>query len=186
VAPGRGIAAATDTKPPGRSPPSQNEPLFLVGDLAKTTGKTVRAMHLYEELGLLQPHARSKGRYRLYGRDALLRVRWIHKMQDMGLSLAQITELVRGLETTHSAPVKMDRLRRVLEERLAQTREHIAKLRDLERELHSSLDYLDVCEHQCHPTRETSQCHHCELHESELPAPDLVAGVRTKPGDIPC
>ncbi len=32
-----------------------------VGDLARETGKTVRAIHLYEELGLLTPGGRSKG-----------------------------------------------------------------------------------------------------------------------------
>ena len=36
--------------------------LLQVGDLAKASGKTVRAIHHNEELGLLQPHARSKGR----------------------------------------------------------------------------------------------------------------------------
>src|SRR5215468_5853870 len=48
--------------------------LMQVGDLAKEAGKTVRAIHLYEELNLLKPAARSKGRYRLYNRDALTRI----------------------------------------------------------------------------------------------------------------
>src|SRR6516225_8505472 len=51
--------------------------LMQIGDLARETGKTVRAIHLYEELGLLTPAARSKGRFRLYGREALVRIRWI-------------------------------------------------------------------------------------------------------------
>ena len=63
--------------------------LMQVGDLARETGKTVRAIHLYEELGLLTPAARSKGRYRLYGREALVRVRWIGKLQDLGFSLTR-------------------------------------------------------------------------------------------------
>src|SRR5262245_33587781 len=64
--------------------------LMQVGDLAKEAGKTVRAIHLYEELNLLKPAARSKGRYRLYSRDALTRIRWIGKLQDMGFSLTDI------------------------------------------------------------------------------------------------
>ena len=60
--------------------------LLQVGDLARESGKTVRAIHLYEELGLLRPHARSKGRFRLFGQDALIRVRWIGKLQDLGLT----------------------------------------------------------------------------------------------------
>src|SRR5678809_1502613 len=33
--------------------------LLKIGDLARRTGKSVRALHLYEELGLLTPTARS-------------------------------------------------------------------------------------------------------------------------------
>ncbi|MBX3252474.1 MAG: MerR family DNA-binding transcriptional regulator, partial [Myxococcales bacterium] len=38
-----------------------------MGDLAREAGKTVRAIHLYEQMELLKPAGRSKGRYRLYG-----------------------------------------------------------------------------------------------------------------------
>src|SRR6202158_5186061 len=62
--------------------------LMQIGDLARETGKTVRAIHLYEELGLLAPAGRSKGRFRLYNREALLRIRWIGKLQEMGFSLS--------------------------------------------------------------------------------------------------
>src|SRR5882757_5536808 len=68
--------------------------LMQIGDLARETGKTVRAIHLYEELGLLAPAARSKGRFRLYSREALLRIRWIGKLQDMGFSLADMRTVV--------------------------------------------------------------------------------------------
>src|ERR1700741_663993 len=49
----------------GQVDEASGERLFQVGDLARATGKTVRAIHHYEDVGLLQPHARSKGRYRL-------------------------------------------------------------------------------------------------------------------------
>ncbi len=45
---------------------AQSLALLKVGELAKRTGKTVRAVHLYEELGLLDPAVRSKGGFRLY------------------------------------------------------------------------------------------------------------------------
>jgi DNA-binding transcriptional MerR regulator len=157
--------------------PAPPERLVQVGDLAKETGKTVRALHLYEELGLLRPHARSKGRYRLYGPDALVRVRWISKLQDMGLSLAEVSELVRDWEQSDSAAKGMGKVRRVLDVRLRQTREHIAHLRELESELVESLAYLSVCE-TCDPVREHAQCKACDLHEAETTTPDLVAGIQ--------
>lgn len=157
--------------------PPPPEHLLQVGDLAKETGKTVRALHLYEELGLLRPHARSKGRYRLYGPDALMRVRWIAKLQEAGLSLAEITELVREWESSDNASKAMGKVRRVFEARLRQAREQIARLRALEGELVASLSYLDVCD-VCDPARVTSQCRGCDLHPCEQHAPDLVLGVQ--------
>ena len=50
--------------------------LMRVGELAKAVGKTVRAMHLYEELGLLEARARSEGGFRLYGPEAIDRIHW--------------------------------------------------------------------------------------------------------------
>src|ERR1700749_3462300 len=72
----------------------EGERPLRVGELARASGKTVRAIHHYEEVGLLRPHARSKGRYRLYDQAALHRVRWIGKLHDLGLSLAQIQDMV--------------------------------------------------------------------------------------------
>ena len=87
------------------------EGLLQVGDLAKLSGKTVRAIHLYEELGLLRPHARSKGRYRLFGQDAVVRVRWIGKLQDLGLRSPRSKTVVREWETAPSAPGAMAKMR---------------------------------------------------------------------------
>ena len=168
------IAKLTDTLP---DEPPAPERLLQVGDLAREAGKTVRALHLYEELGLLSPHARSKGRYRLYGPEALLRVRWIGKLQEMGLSLAEVAELVREWESSPSAPRAMSRMRELFDTRLQQTREQLGKLRALESELESSLAYLDVCE-SCDPVRSPVACTGCDLHDCAHPAPELVLGVQ--------
>src|SRR5579859_2227124 len=78
--------------------------LLQIGDLAREAGKTVRAIHLYEELGLLAPAARSKGRFRLYGSEALIRIRWIGQLQELGFSLGDIQTIVREWEHVESAP----------------------------------------------------------------------------------
>src|SRR6188768_1544880 len=97
VAPEQSLEGLTVHVPPRTDVPraggcaeaEDDEQLLQVGDIAKATGKTVRAIHHYEEVGLLTPHARSKGRYRLYDNAALTRVRWIGKLHDLGLSLSQ-------------------------------------------------------------------------------------------------
>ncbi len=170
-----------DDKQDGSSP---NVSLMQVGDLARESGKTVRAIHLYEELDLLLPAARSKGRYRLYDRDALTRIRWIGKLQDMGFSLTDIQTIVKDWQESGSAPRAMVKMREVYKNRLAQTREHIQRLEGLRTELEASLVYLDTCE-VCDPDRLLTACRACDLHDCQGHVPELIAGFRANtPKDI--
>src|SRR5579859_6498616 len=84
--------------------PAERKDLMQIGDLAREASKTVRTIHLYEELGLLAPAGRSKGRFRLYGREALLRIRWIGQLKELGFSLGDIQTIVREWEHVESAP----------------------------------------------------------------------------------
>ena len=150
-----------------------------VGDLAKRTGKTVRALHLYEELGLLEPSLRSKGGFRLYDRESELRVRFIAKLQDMGFSLSEIQAIVRDWAHAGSAPDAMKRLRDLYTAKLAETRSQIARLHELEQEMQASLDYLDTCD-TCDPKRVVASCTCCDQHEEGHTEPELVKGVHQR------
>jgi DNA-binding transcriptional MerR regulator len=152
------------------------EKLLQVGDLARASGKTVRAIHHYEEVGLLRPHARSKGRYRLYDQGALARLRWIGKLHDLGLSLSQIQEMVKIWEAAPSAPGAMAHIRGVYATKLEETRAQIAHLAALERELVASIDYLDTCD-TCDPAELVRACTCCNHHDKTKPEPHLVAGI---------
>jgi DNA-binding transcriptional MerR regulator len=174
---------AGESNESGDVPDGHASPLMQVGDLARESGKTVRAIHLYEELELLIPAARSKGRYRLYGRDALMRIRWIGKLQDMGFSLTDIQTIVKDWQESGSAPRAMVKMREVYKSRLAQTRDHIRKLESLKTELESSLVYLDTCE-VCDPERLLTACRACDLHDCEGHVPELVAGFRANNKDV--
>lgn len=160
------------------SPQEAAAPLMQVGELAKAAGKTVRAIHLYEDLGLLTPQDRSKGRYRLFGADALVRVRWINKLQSLGLSLSEIQEVVREQEDAASARYAAKRLREVYLEKLAEAQAKIAELQALERELVESLAYLDECDTSCEPQVPVDGCSSCERHPTPTHAPELVAGAQ--------
>jgi len=153
--------------------------LMQVGDLARESGKTVRAIHLYEELELLKPAARSKGRYRLYGPEALVRIRWIGKLQDLGFSLTDIKAIARDLEGEASAPLAMTKVREVYAQKLEETRVQIERLRCLEREILSSLEYLEACQSVCEPHRANDACQACDHHTQDQEVPDLVAGFRS-------
>ena len=159
----------------GTSGSVDSESLLQVGELAKATGKTVRAIHLYEELGLLRAHERSKGRYRLFTEEALGRVRWITKLQSLGLSLSEIQALVREQEASGSAQFAATRLREVYRAKLLETQTKLAELRALEAELQDSLAYLDGCHTACASELPVHSCPSCERHAER--APELVAGV---------
>jgi DNA-binding transcriptional MerR regulator len=168
--------AAANLPPEVQEVTEDGEGLLQVGDIAKASGKTVRAIHHYEQVGLLRPHARSKGRYRLYDHAALVRIRWIGKLHDLGLSLSQIQELVRLWEASPSAPGAMARIRGVYAQKLDETREQIANLKALERELEASIDYLDTCD-TCDPGELVRACTRCNHRDRSKPEPHLVAGI---------
>ncbi len=149
-----------------------------VGDLAREVGRSVRAIHLYEELGLLKS-ARSKGRFRLFDADAVMRVRWIAKLQDLGLSLGEIQSIIKNVDESASAPSAMKLLRDTYREKLAATAAQIARLRALESELAMSLSYLETCD-ACDPARLMHACSSCDLHDCR-PPPELVAAAHTGP-----
>lgn len=177
------IATEADAAAPVSTPAlSEETSLMQVGDLAREAGKTVRAIHLYEEMELLKPAARSKGRYRLYGPEALVRIRWIGKLQDLGLSLTDIKAIVKEVEAegrASSAPSAMVKVREVYKQKLDDTRAQIDRLRTLEREIMASLDYLDTCKSACEPDKLLAACPSCNHHDREQEVPDLVAGFRS-------
>lgn len=150
-----------------------------VGELAKRTGKTVRALHLYEELGLLKPVHRSKGGFRLYAPSSVQRVEWIQKLQDAGFSLHDLQDLLHGVtEQGGVASLAMERVRQVFADRLRETREQIMRLTQLERDLEASLAYLEGCR-SCEPkAHDIQECPSCNHNGHEIGAqPILVAGI---------
>jgi DNA-binding transcriptional MerR regulator len=150
-----------------------------IGDLARKTGKSLRALRLYEELGLLKA-ARSTGGFRLYGTDQVARVYWIAKLQDMGFTLPQIQGLIATVESSATGPDAMQSLREMFRARLAATRSQVERLLQLERDLAESLAYLEGCR-ACSHDHEVGACAACDSVHADETAPSLVAGVHLTP-----
>ncbi len=71
------------------------ERLLRIQEVAEEVGTTTRAIRYYEEVGLLEPAARSEGAYRLYDASDVERLRFIRGLRDdAGFSLAQIRQLL--------------------------------------------------------------------------------------------
>jgi MerR family transcriptional regulator, repressor of the yfmOP operon len=75
------------------SPPEPR--LLRIQEVAADVGLTTRSIRYYEEIGLLEPAARSGGDYRLFDASDLERLRFIKGLRDdAGFSLTQISQLL--------------------------------------------------------------------------------------------
>ena len=152
--------------------------LMRIGALADKAGRTQRTLHFYEELGLLTPVGRTKGGFRLYDQDSLVRIHWISRLQDLGFSLPEIKVFLVELRSAQSAPEMMQSLEGFYAQKREETQAQLARLQALDAELGGALDYLAGCK-TCAPATEKSACSGCETGEhAEFEAPALVAAVR--------
>lgn len=151
--------------------------LLRVGELARVVGKTVRAIHLYEELGLLRPVSRTAGGFRLFTAAAVDRINWIVKLQAIGFSLSEIQGFVRDFESAESGRTATDRVRDVFQDKLRQIRQSLAQLEVIQDDLVEALCYLESCQ-SCAPIYTPGECRSCD-HQGHAPgaAPELFAGL---------
>jgi len=156
--------------------------LMRVGELAKAVGKTVRAMHLYEELGLREPRSRSEGGFRMYGPEAIDRIHWIVKLQAIGFTLAEIQGFVKDFQDAGSGREATARVRAMFTEKQAQIREQMTQLQVIENDLQEAVAYLDSCR-ACTDEYAPSACGSCDHHGHHRgEAPPLFAGLSRRGG----
>ena len=92
---------------------------WRIGELAAATGLTVRTLHHYEQVGLLQAAGRTEGNHRVYDEEDLARLYRICALRALGLSLAEIGPLLDGAG---------GRLGPVLQRHLARAEDELARL----------------------------------------------------------
>jgi DNA-binding transcriptional MerR regulator len=102
-----------------------------VGELARRTGLTVRALHHYDAIGLLTPSWHTEAGYRLYTADDIGRLQQILSLRQLGFSLDDIRAC---LDRPGFSPLE------VIGVHIARLREQI----DLQRQLCERLERLAV------------------------------------------
>lgn len=155
--------------------------LLRIGDLARRTGKTVRAIHLYEELGILRPASRSSGGFRLYEQGAVERVKWIDLLNGLGFSLQEMKQLLSSWWGAGVGPAAMEDLRALFSRKLEETRAQVERYQQLERELVEGLAYLETCR-DCAAPASPKRCSRCSQDHGMQQEPALVAGITSAPG----
>lgn len=75
---------------------------ITIGQVASGAGVNVQTVRYYERRGLLPKAPRTASGYRTYDTEAVARLRFIKRAQDLGFSLEEITELLE-LRVEHGA-----------------------------------------------------------------------------------
>ncbi|MBB5804097.1 DNA-binding transcriptional MerR regulator [Saccharothrix ecbatanensis] len=73
--------------------------VFTIGELARRTGLTVKAIRFYSDRGLVPPTGRSPTGYRLYGHDAVARLDLVRTLRELGVDLATIRDVLEHRRT---------------------------------------------------------------------------------------
>lgn len=96
-----------------------------IGELAKVTGTSARALRHYEQAGLISSERAPNG-YRIYDERAVVRVRNIRYLLACGLTLDDVHVFLPCLDGSVAAAPPSDKGLRVALERLAVLNERIA------------------------------------------------------------
>jgi DNA-binding transcriptional MerR regulator len=104
----------------------------LIGAIAKQSDIPIRTIRYYDDLGLLKTNGRTEGGYRLFDSDVFVRLKFIKRAQNLGLSLSEIKEF---LEVHDRGNLPCDQIKVKLEEKLLAIEEQIQQLQILKQEL---------------------------------------------------
>ncbi len=104
--------------------------VWKVGELAHSTGLTVRTLHHWHEHGLVTPSARTPSGHRLYEEADVRRVYEVVALRELGMSLEAIGDVLAG---------RGPELTEVLDAHVGQVRHQLAALQSLEATLSALL-----------------------------------------------
>ncbi|WP_307827392.1 MerR family transcriptional regulator [Planomonospora sp. ID82291] len=98
--------------------------LYSIGDLARRTGLTVKAIRFYSDCGIVPPTDRSPSGHRRYGIDAVARLDLVRTLRDLGVDLptvrrvldreVSLPEVAAAHAAALSAQIRTLRLRRAV------------------------------------------------------------------------
>lgn len=107
-----------------------------IGALARRAGVTAKAIRFYERKRILPAAKRGANRYRLYDDDAVDRLRFIKQASGLGLTLAEIKEIITIREG--GLPPCMH-VHRLLHDKAAELDRKLQDLVDVRRRIDQSL-----------------------------------------------
>ncbi|MBW2058750.1 MAG: MerR family transcriptional regulator [Deltaproteobacteria bacterium] len=108
---------------------------YGIGELARLVGLTPRTIRYYEEIGLLNSVKRVEGGKRVYTDMDYQRLRFIKRLKDLGLTLAEMQELEDIYQIHRTNRKVLPRLLELLEHHASRIDERVQNLNRLKKEI---------------------------------------------------
>lgn len=98
---------------------------MYIGDASKASGATVKAIRLYEKLGLLVDVER-ENTYRVYSAEDILLIKFIKLAQSVGFKLSELKEVIYPKE----GELSWDKMRKELDKKVNEIDKEITRLKN--------------------------------------------------------
>jgi MerR family copper efflux transcriptional regulator len=114
----------------------RDDGVMTVGELARRTGLSIKAIRQYEAMGLIYSVGRSESNYRLFDESALWCAEVISTLRSLGLTIKEIDQTARAYLSDPDAPigprlaVLLDGAEQRIAERIADLKAVRMRLRD--------------------------------------------------------
>jgi MerR family copper efflux transcriptional regulator len=123
------------------SAPSLGSPL-KIGEVARSSGLTVKTIRFYCDEGLIQPSSRSEGGYRLFDEGVFAELTLIRTLRAMEIPLSDVSQI---LEARRSGICTCSDLKARIRCKAGEIGEKIVALQGLQAELFGMLDSWEAC-----------------------------------------
>lgn len=102
-----------------------------IGDLADRLNITTRTIRYYEEIGLMESPDRIERGVRVYDEQAVIRLKFILKLKELGLSLKEMHELADIYREQPSPDLIYPRLLEILDAHISKVDQKMSRLSSL-------------------------------------------------------
>ncbi|KKO54842.1 MerR family transcriptional regulator [Paenibacillus sp. DMB20] len=118
--------------------------MYRVGELSEKTGVTVKTLHYYEKLGLLNPGRHPHTGYRLYNSSDILRLQEISVLKEMGFSLSAIKSILGQQSLSSAHGTREDIWKDAISNQIESLRQKQLRLFRIEQLLQGSLYSIEM------------------------------------------
>lgn len=77
--------------------------LLQIGEVAQRVGLSLRSVRYYEEIGLVEPSARTEGGFRLYSEEDVRRLLLVKRIKSLRVSLEEMSDILATIDEAERA-----------------------------------------------------------------------------------